>query len=115
MVKKGELFWEFINKTEEFNNALTIEKLMSNSKNFSEAIKIWKSMTQYIIDHKETIPWMNKEIRNQARYNIERLVNKLWVIVNRDELWLYQKEFKNILDKELKDAYYICIPEWKPK
>ncbi len=114
LVQKGELFWEFINKTENFNDILTVEKLMSNSKNISESIKILKSMTQYIIDHKDTIPWMNKAIRNQARYNIERLVNKVWVIVDSDELWLYQKEFKNILNKELKDAYYILIPEWKP-
>lgn len=114
LVQKGELFWEFINKTENFNDILTVEKLMSNSKNISESIKILKSMTQYIIDHKNTIPWMNKEIRSQARYNIERLVNKVWVIVDSDELWLYQKEFKNVLNKELKDAYYILIPEWKP-
>lgn len=114
LVQKGELFWEFINKTENFNDILTVEKLMSNSKNISESIKILKSMTQYIIDHKDTIPWMNKAIRNQARYNIERLVNKVWVIVDSDELWLYQKEFKNVLNKELKDAYYILIPEWKP-
>lgn len=114
LVNKGELFWEFINKTEKFHDILTVEKLLSNSKNMSESIKILKSMAQYIIDHKETIPGMNINVRNQAKNNIERLVNKVWVIVDSDDLGLYQKEFKNVLNKELKDAYYILIPEWKP-
>ncbi|EKD44323.1 MAG: hypothetical protein ACD_71C00179G0018 [uncultured bacterium (gcode 4)] len=114
-VRQWEVFGEFLNKTEAFNKIFTIESLPTNPKNFPEAIRIMRTMTAYVIDHEKTIPWMHIETKGQAKHNMERLVNKMTMMVDHPDFAQYKKEYKSFLDGDLGRAYYILIPEWKPK